>query len=267
MTRSRTDPWRPGFADGVDRVEVLGVPVAALTDDELNAWIGDRIDSDDRALVLNVNAHAFNLAARDERLHELLCRRADVVFADGAGVVLAARMLGGTLPGRITYAEWTWSLAAFAEAHGHSLYFLGAAPGTADRAAARLQASHPALRIVGTHHGYFDRVKGSTENQEVVARINAAKPDILVVGFGMPLQEHWLGDNWDDLTVTIGLAGGAVFDYVSGDLRRGPAILVGHGLESVARLFVEPRRLFRRYVIGNPAFLGRVVVERCGQRR
>jgi N-acetylglucosaminyldiphosphoundecaprenol N-acetyl-beta-D-mannosaminyltransferase len=249
-----------GTRDPGGAVPILGVPVRALTAEELNTWIGRRINRGDRAMVLNVNAHAFNIAHKDTRMRTLLSRRADLVFADGAGVVLAARMLGGRIPGRITYADWIWSLAAFAEARGHSMFFLGARPGVADRAADRLRKRHPALRIVGVQHGYFDRARASAENDDVVARINAADPDILIVGLGMPAQEFWLGDNWPLLTARIGLAGGAVFDYTSGELRRGPAILVDNGLESVARLLVEPRRLFRRYVLGNPAFLIRVAM-------
>jgi N-acetylglucosaminyldiphosphoundecaprenol N-acetyl-beta-D-mannosaminyltransferase len=246
-------------------VSVLGVPVQSLTAGELNTWIGGRIDRGERALVLNVNANAFNIAHKDARMRTLLSRRADLVFADGAGVVLAARMLGARIPGRITYADWIWSLAAFAESRDHSMFFLGARPGIADRAADALRKRHPALRIVGVQHGYFDRSRTSTENRDVVARINAANPDILIVGLGMPTQEFWLGDNWDLLNARIGLAGGAVFDYTSGELRRGPEILVNNGLESVARLLVEPKRLFRRYVLGNPAFLIRVVMH--GRRR
>jgi N-acetylglucosaminyldiphosphoundecaprenol N-acetyl-beta-D-mannosaminyltransferase len=250
---------------GNGEVPILGVPVQALTAGELNAWIGGRIENGERALVLNVNAHAFNLAHRDVRLRRLLITRADLVFADGAGVVLAARMIGMRIPGRITYADWIWSLAAVAEDRGYSMFFLGARPGIADRAADRLRDRHPSLRIVGVQNGYFNRSRRSAENEDVVARINATNPDILIVGFGMPHQEFWLEDNWDLLNARIGLTGGAVFDYASGELRRGPAILVDNGLESVARLLVEPRRLFRRYVVGNPAFLSRVAVQRGRQ--
>ena len=81
----------------------------------------------------------------------------------------------------------------------------------------------------------------------------------------MPLQELWLAENWEKIDANVALTGGAVFDYVSGELRRGPRFLTDHGLESVARLMVEPRRMWRRYVVGNPLFLLRVLKQRLGR--
>jgi N-acetylglucosaminyldiphosphoundecaprenol N-acetyl-beta-D-mannosaminyltransferase len=85
---------------------------------------------------------------------------------------------------------------------------------------------------------------------------------MLLLGFGMPLQERWLMQNWDCLDVRVALTGGAAFDYISGDLRRGPRFLTDNGFEWLARLFIEPKRLWRRYVIGNPLFLLRVLKQR-----
>jgi N-acetylglucosaminyldiphosphoundecaprenol N-acetyl-beta-D-mannosaminyltransferase len=176
--------------------------------------------------------------------------------------MLAARLLGRRIPERITYADWAWRLAAFAEAEGFSVYLLGARPGVAQEAARRLQARYPDLEIVGVHHGFFDHAAGSLENEAVVREINDARPDILLVGMGMPLQEYWLMENQDRLQGGVVLTGGAVFDYVSGGLRRGPRALTHSGFEWLARLLVEPRRLWRRYLIGNPLFLLRVLRQR-----
>jgi N-acetylglucosaminyldiphosphoundecaprenol N-acetyl-beta-D-mannosaminyltransferase len=173
--------------------------------------------------------------------------------------MLAARLLGRRIPERITYADWAWRLAAFAEAEGFSLYLLGARPGMAQEAARRLQARYPDLEIVGVRHGFFDHAAGSPENEAVVREINDARPDILLVGMGMPLQEYWLMENRDRLQAGVVLTGGGVFDYVSGGLRRGPRILTHSGFEWLARLLVEPRRLWRRYLIGIPLFLLRVL--------
>jgi len=120
------------------------------------------------------------------------------------------------------------------------------------------------LRIVGTYHGYFDKTPGSPGNEAVIQAINAVKPNILIVGFGMPLQERWLMENWDRVEASVALTGGAVFDYVSGDLRRPPCWMTSHGLEWLGRLLIEPRRLWQRYLIGNPLFLWRVLKQRLG---
>jgi len=247
-------------------VEILGVGVDPLTVEGLHARILRAVRGGRHEMILHVNAHAFNLAARDPGLRNLL-RSAPTVFADGAGVVLAARILGGHLPGRITYADWMYQLAAFAEGEGLSFYFLGGRPGVAERARERLVGLHPNLRVAGVHHGYFDKRAGGPENEAVVREINAARPDVLLVAFGMPLQERWLGENWHRVDACVALTGGAVFDYVSGELRRGPRLLTDNGFEWLARLVVEPGRLWRRYVLGNPAFLLRVLGQRLGLLR
>ena len=242
------------------RVGVLGVGVDRITAEGLHAEITRLVRRRD-GIVLNVNAHCLNLCHEDKGLREFFAA-ADVVFCDGAGVRLAARMLGARLPQRITYADWLPRLASLAEERGFSLFFLGARPGVAWEAARRLEASHPDLRIVGVRHGYFDHRAGSPENEAVVAEINAARPDVLLVGLGMPLQERWLMENRHRLDVGAALTGGAVFDYASGRLRRGPRLLTDNGFEWLARLLVEPRRLWRRYLLGNPLFLARALAQR-----
>jgi N-acetylglucosaminyldiphosphoundecaprenol N-acetyl-beta-D-mannosaminyltransferase len=239
---------------------VLGVWVDRITAEGLHAEVTRLVRRRD-GIVLNVNAHCLNLLHEDEGLWDFFAA-ADVVFCDGAGVRLAARMLGDRLPGRITYADWLPRLAALAEERGFSLFFLGARPGVAEEASARLRRSHPDLKIVGVRHGFFDHRVGSTENEAVVAEINAARPDVLFLGLGMPLQERWLMENHRRLDVGVALTGGAVFDYASGRLRRGPSLLTDYGFEWLARLLVEPRRLWRRYLLGNPLFLARVLAQR-----
>ena len=235
----------------------------ALTVEDLHAELERLVLGRRRGLVLNVNAHCLNLCYEDPALRAFF-NGAEVVFCDGAGVMLAARILGHRIPQRITYADWAWRLAAFAEEEGFSLFFLGARPGVARAAAEKLKERHPELRIMGVHHGYFDHSAGSPESEAVVREINAGAPDILLVGLGMPPQERWLMENRSRLDVGAALTGGAVFDYVSGRLSRGPGLLTGNGFEWLARLFAEPRRLWRRYLLGNPLFLLRVFRERIG---
>ena len=248
-----------------ERINILGVWVDPISVPELHARILDAVRAGRHALVLNVNVHALNLCYRDPVLRSFF-NAAPVVFCDGAGVMLAARILGKRIPERITYADWVWQLADFAESQGISLFFLGARPGVADKAATRLQARHPNLKIVGVHHGYFDHDLGAPENEAVLEEINSSRSDVLLVGFGMPLQERWLMHNWERIDARVALTGGAVFDYVSGELRRGPRLLTDNGFEWLARLFVEPKRLWHRYVVGNPLFLMRVLKQRLAQR-
>lgn len=238
-------------------IRILGVKVNPLSVQQLLDAIEQLILDDAHAIISNVNIHALNIAYATPWFANFLNESA-IVFCDGFGVKWAVRLQGHSLPDRITYADWMWQLAEFAQQHNFSMFFVGSAPGVASDAATRLRERFPGLNIVGTHHGFFDKTPGSLENEAVLRAINAARPNILIVGFGMPLQERWLMENKELLDVNIALSGGAVFDYVSCTIRRGPRWMTDYGLEWLARLLIEPRRLWRRYILGNPLFLWRI---------
>lgn len=244
-----------------EAITILGVQVHPLTVAELHERLADLIGRNERAQVLNVNVYALNLAQEQPWLRDAL-NQAEIVFCDGAGVILGARILGQHIPERITYADWMWQLADFAHDREYTLYFLGAKPGIARAAADRMLERFPDLKIVGVQDGYFNKTRGHTENEAVLQHINQIRPNILVVGMGMPLQERWLQDNWEHLNANIALTGGGIFDILSGELRRPPPWMSNNGLEWLGRLFIDPGRLWRRYLIGNPQFLYRVLKER-----
>lgn len=247
-------------------INILGVQVHPLTVDQLHEELAQLIETDSHAEVLHVNVHGMNLSADNPWLRDYL-NQAEIVFCDGAGIILGARILGQHIPERITYADWMWQLAEFAAARGYSFYFLGAKPGIAQTAADRMIARFPELKIVGVRDGYFNKDNGHPDNEAVLADINAARPNILIVGMGMPMQERWLLDNWNRIDANIALTGGAVFDYISGDLKRAPTWMTDNGLEWLGRLLIEPRRLWQRYIVGNPVFLARVIRERLHHRQ
>lgn len=247
------------------RVEVLGVPVDPLSVDELHERIHCAVRNDQRATILHVNVLALNLAYEQPAIKEIF-HRADVVFCDGVGVKLGARLLGQRIPARSTYADWVWDLAGLAVENGFSLYFLGGRPGVAETASERLRTRYPGLRVVGVRHGYFDKERNSRDNREVLDDVRQVNPDILLVGFGMPMQEHWVAENRADIPARVVLTGGAVFDYTAGRLRRAPRWLTQNGMEWLGRLLIEPKRLWRRYLIGNPMFLVRVLRQAMRQR-
>ena len=123
-----------------------------------------------------------------------------------------------------------------------------------------MQVTIPDLKIVGTHHGFFDKDSASSENRYVLAMINKLKPDILVVGFGMPAQEKWILENLNELHVHAVIPVGAFFDYLADEVERAPRWMTENGLEWLGRLTIEPNRLWKRYVIGNPLFFWRIFV-------
>lgn len=251
---------------GYSPVYVLGVQVHPYpTVDALHHDLYQLIKTNQHKLVLNVNAHALNLAYEQEWLRSML-NHAEIVFCDGKGVMLGAWLLGEYIPINIGYGRWIWKLSAFLVEHDLSIYLLGGKQGIAEKAAAKLQAKYPRLRIAGMHHGYFDKSTGSLENQHVLDDINRVQPDILLVCFGMPFQEEWLLRYWDSLQVKVALTGGAALDYAAGIVPRAPRWISAIGMEWCWRLAIEPRRLWRRYILGNPKFLYRIASQKFMKR-
>lgn len=246
----------------MSRVAVLGVGVDPIPFEAVLARVERAVVARERITVAYANVHVCNAAAEDEALRAWL-NAADVCFCDGNGVRLGARLLGQRLPYRMTGADWIWTLAAHAEEAGWRIFWIGGAPGVSARAAEALQARHPALRLA-TEHGFLARE--GEEDQACLARINAFQPDVLLVGMGTPEQERWVAARRDRLDAPVVWCLGATADFVTGKVSRGPQWMLDNHLEWLARLIVEPGRLWRRYLVGNPLFLARVLRERLGQR-
>lgn len=209
------------------------------------------------SIIAYANVHVLNTAYRDPALREFL-NRAELCFCDGEGVRKAANFLGGAIVERMTGADWIWDLAALAEGR-YRIFWLGGEPGVTDAAAGKLKARFPGLEVL-CDHGFHP--KEGPENDAVIARINAAKPDILLVGMGTPFQERWVAANRDRLRVPVVWVLGATADFISGKVSRGPAFLYNR-YEWLARLLVDPRRLWRRYLVGNVLFVERVVRQKA----
>jgi N-acetylglucosaminyldiphosphoundecaprenol N-acetyl-beta-D-mannosaminyltransferase len=244
-------------------VSIFGTKLSQLSRAGLLDAVGRAAGTEGRARFLYLNVHAANLAYELPWLRTVY-NTSEYVVCDGFGVKWGARLLGRRVPARLTPPDWLPHVAELAARCGYSLFFLGNRPGVPERAAEMLAAQYPGLRIVGTQHGYFDKTPGSVENEAVVRCIRLARPHILYVGFGVPTQERWLWENWDRLEVKVGIAVGAMLDFVAGATPRGPRWMTNHGLEWLTRLATEPRRLWRRYLIGNPLFFYRVLKQRFG---
>ena len=230
----------------------LGEPTELVQ--TISGWASERVTR----RVMYVNAHVVNQSRVTVGLRDAL-RRADLVYCDGYGVRLAARVLNLPIPHRMTGADWIWSLATLCELSGQSLYLLGSEPPIAREAATRLRYWYPRLDVVGAHHGYFEH--DSPHNERVIEHINEHGPSVVLVGMGTPKQELWVDRYADRLEGAIVWTVGALFDYVSGRVPRAPGWLADNGLEWIFRLAVEPRRMWRRYLLGNPMFLSRVLTE------
>ena len=235
-------------------VRVDDIPMSRIVDEICAA-----IASDQRMLVLNVNAHMAMLARRNLWVQDFL-DRGDLVFCDGAGIQLASLILNRRGLHRCTPPEWAETLGRRLALSNRSVFWLGGAPDVVALAAQRFETI-TGLRTKGFQHGFFDHRLGSTDNRDLLARINQAAPDLLFVNMGMPLQERWLADHWDRLNVKVAVTAGALVDHVAGRVRRPPRWVANCGLEWAARLAIEPRRLWRRYLVGLPRFGAAVLTE------
>jgi len=232
------------------RVDFMGVKVHDVDRQQLLQHVLFMSKEKQQRLVTYVNADCM-LIARKNLDYRRILNLTDLVYPDGIGVVWGARLWGYSMAGRSTAADFMPLFCrSFAE-HGLRLFFLGAKPGVAEEAAQRLVAEIPDLKVVGTHHGYF----GKEQQPEIIAQINKSEADILLVGFGAPLQEFWIHKHKDMLAPGLLWGVGGLFDFLSGRTPRGPRLLVDHGFEWLCRLAAEPGRLWQRYLVGNLMFI------------
>ncbi|MHB8068475.1 MAG: WecB/TagA/CpsF family glycosyltransferase [Desulfobaccales bacterium] len=236
-------------------VNVLGVPVAVLDMGSLLERLTQLIAAPGCATAYGVNAHSLNLACRHPDFREALLT-ADLIYADGASLLLAARVLGGYLPEKLTTTDIWPRLSPLAVAREYRYFFLGGEPGLAERARDRALEEYPGLQIVGTYPGYFD-----LDDERPISLINAAAPHVLWVGMGEPRQALWVEAWRQHLQARLILTCGGMFKIVSGELDRVPHEWRQRGWEWVYRLWQEPKT-WRRYLLGLPAFGLRVLASR-----
>lgn len=241
----------------LERLTILGVPVYALDREELTATFSSLLREGKKGWISYVNIHAVNLAQEFPWFRDFLAR-ALITYCDGQGVRLGAAILGGHLPERIVMSEWIYDVCAVGEKENVKLFLLGSTDRVLQKAQRTLLQRFPRLLIVGTRHGYF----AEEETNRIVQSINVSAADVLIVGMGMPKQERWILHNYDKLNVSVFLNAGSCFDFVADEKPRCPSWLGRIGGEWLFRLILEPRRLWKRYLIGNPLFLSRVLRER-----
>src|SRR3972149_1639832 len=241
-------------------VNILGVKIDVIDLKGLLQRLEIFINSGGKFRIMYFNINSANIAKNDDEYKEIL-NSADLVYCDGFGIAIGAKLLGNPPLFRMTGADWIYDLCSFCGEKYFSLYFLGGEPGVSKKAKEKLLKYYPNLKISGTFHGYFNE----EEAYRVLEEINFNSPDILLVGMGTPKQEKWINRNFDRINVPVIWSVGALFDFVSGKIPRGPRWMVGNGFEWFFRLVVEPRRLWRRYILGNPIFFFRILIQRCSK--
>ncbi|AMS44124.1 UDP-N-acetyl-D-mannosaminuronic acid transferase [Aminobacter aminovorans] len=232
---------------------ILGIRVASLRRDEAISLLTEKIRDRSFTKVSFLNAHNANIACSDKDFAAVL--NGFLVLADGIGVDIAARWLyGAPFPDNLNGTDFVPDLLKASD-KPLTVALLGAKRANAERAAARLGQIAPHHKIVVVHDGFFT----SQEEPGIVAAIGSLRPDILLVAMGVPRQEMWIAQHMRPEHCTLPIAVGALLDFLSGSVPRAPAWVRRLRLEWLFRLLIEPGRLWRRYVVGNPLFLFRVL--------
>lgn len=213
--------------------------------------------------VVTPNAMHILALQKDANFREIY-RKAFLVVPDGVSLLWAAKFLQTPLNGRVNGTDLFEKLCAIAAEKGLKVFLLGGRPGAAEKAQEILVSRHPGLQIVGTYCPPYGFESQPTILASINSEIAEASPDLLFVGLGAPKQEKWIAANYLHLGVPISVGIGVSFELVSNMVRRSPVWMQKVGLEWLFRLFTEPRRLWKRYVFGNPTLIYLVIKQRLG---
>ncbi|MEK6645402.1 MAG: WecB/TagA/CpsF family glycosyltransferase [Candidatus Firestonebacteria bacterium] len=235
------------------KIDILDVKVDNVVLNDVIDVIKKSIKEKKFCNIVSINALTGIQAKRDKEFKKIM-NTANLVLADGMGIILASKLLGKSLKERIAGIDLIPRLCKFSEENGSSIFFFGSLPGIVEDAILKLKQKFPKMNVSGVQNGYFDK----NMEGEIINRINSSATDILLVGLGQPRQEKWIYNNRDKInSVCIGVGGS--FDVISGRVSRAPKILQELGLEWLYRLILQPYR-FKR-ILWLPYFIWLVLVE------
>lgn len=240
------------------RTQLLGSPIDVVSMEQAVAVAGDAIRRRETCQHVSLNAAKLVKIQHDDVLRDAVAS-CELITADGQSVVWAGKLLGCPLPERVAGIDLMHELLAAAEREEHRVFLLGARPQVLERAEAAIRRLHPSLLIVGRHHGYFS----AEEEQGVVSLIAATEPHLLFVALETPAKELFLARHRARLGVPFVMGVGGSFDVLAGVRRRAPRMFRRLGFEWLYRLMQDPRRLARRYIVGNTQFILLVARERA----
>jgi len=213
-----------------------------------------------KVLINTINAHSFNTACKDEDFKRALFS-SDVLLPDGISVVWAMRLLKGLKIQKIAGADLFFYEMQRANETGGKCFFLGSSPETLEKIQKRAAIEYPNAQVFSYSPPYKNEFDVE-DNMQMIKLINAVEPNVLFVGMTAPKQEKWAFQHFSQMMVGHVCCIGAVFDFYAGTIQRAPKWMIQFGIEWLYRLIKEPRRLWRRYLIGNTKFLGYILIEK-----
>lgn len=243
-----------------DEAALLGLRIDNVTMRQALDWIMRKLDGTAFHQISFLNADCVNQAYLDSDYREIL-RRSSRVLADGVGLRWGCRLLGQEIRENVNGTDIFPLLCERLRGTGKRLFLLGAAPGVAQDVREWIETNYPGVIVCGVRHGFFT----ADEEPEVLQIIAESQADLLLVAMGVPRQEKWIARAAAASGVKLAMGVGGLFDFYSGRIPRAPLWLRELSLEWTYRLYQEPRRMWRRYLIGNFVFLWRVFKERMNR--
>lgn len=241
-------------------IEILGVRIDQVTMVEALELIKYYISINEKSHIVTINPEFIMQAQNNENFRNVL-NNAKLHLADGIGVVLASKILGTSLRERVAGVDTVYELAKQAASNGWRIFFLGAAPGVAEKAAKKLQEKYPALMVAGTYAGS----PAIDEEEFICQKINDANTDLLLVAYGSPNQDLWINRNLHNLNIKVAMGVGGTFDFIAGVAKRAPLWIRKIGLEWFYRLVREPYRWKRMLAL--PKFAYKVISRKLTEKK
>lgn len=238
------------------RITILNTVIDVLNVQETIALVEQYVITKTPLHLMGVNADKINEVNQNERMKQIV-NSCGIINADGASVIMASKYLKKPLPERVAGVDLMQSLVALSESNGYSVYLLGAKQQVVEKTAEVLKARHPNLNLVGIHNGYFKESDWSAISDE----LKTLKPDFVFVGITSPMKEYLIEFLQEDGNDSVFMGVGGSFDVISGNIPRAPMWMQKANLEWLFRVIQEPKRLFKRYFVGNWTFIKAVLKE------
>ena len=239
------------------RIEISGVKIDVLDEAQTLRLVQQYIITRTPLHLMGVNADKLNAAAADPLLLQII-NSCGVINADGASLIMASRYLGKPLPERVAGIDLMMKLVAMSEQEHYRVYLLGARQEVVEETAARLRQQFPKLELAGFRNGYFR----DEDWPSMSAELKRLQPDLIFIGITSPLKEHLIEYFQNDGCAGVFMGVGGSFDVISGRIPRAPLWMQKWGLEWLFRVMQEPKRLFKRYFVGNFQFIHRIIKEK-----
>ncbi len=226
--------------NSVTGVKILGLRVDCVSPDQALEIIDRFIQEKTPRQIVTADASMVVIARRDPELRSIV-EKSDLVTPDGAGILWASRLLRIPVFRKVSGVDLADRLCALSPTKDYRIFFFGAAPGVADKAAVKMRQHYPGARIVGVRDGFFT----AEQEPDILAQIKAATPDIVLVAMGIPKQEKWIHQNKDQIGAPVFIGVGGTFDVFSGRVKRAPVWMQNSGLEWLYRLWKNPRKIVK----------------------